>query len=240
MCCERQWLPSDTPGPVLLVHFHRKATIVLHKCAVISQSKLTTTKHPASISNSSSHLNPPRIPFRPTGVLRIENLSCFVSQEKAWEINDGRFGCGTLLMLLSDFDVLNMCGPGNMPDERARVCLRECVFAWGVCRVWQTSWKLSQLWERVCLRGITLGTGLSGAKISSSVCHLSGSGSASQHWQNNDDDRERLFFLWAGNQGHGWLHQMCNYSLCVCFLYRDERRGTMIKAKSFVRDSVML
>lgn len=44
------------------------------------------------------------------------------------EINDGDFRHGTLLMLLSDFDVLSMCEPGDVPDERAGMYLCEGVF----------------------------------------------------------------------------------------------------------------
>lgn len=101
-------------------------------------------------------------------------------------------------MLLSDFDVMNMCGPSDVPEERAGegfflfFFFCECVFAWGVCRVWQASWKLSQPRVHVCLWGIRLGSGLGGAQFAVLLHHPNGSRSASQHCQNSNI-RVRLF-----------------------------------------------
>lgn len=112
---------------MLLELFPHKATIVLHKCAVISQSNPTTTKHPASVSNLSL-ISIPLDTFLSYGASLDFEFVLFCVLEGAWEINHGEFRCGILLMLLSDCDVLNMCGPGSVPDERAGVYLCECVF----------------------------------------------------------------------------------------------------------------
>lgn len=126
MCFKRQWLALQSPGSVLLERFHHKATIVSHKRAVISQSSPTTTKiqHPFQ-----TPLNPLEYLHVLLGLFGFV-LFCVLTE--VWEINDVEFGCGTLLVLLSDFDVVNMCGLGSMADERTGVWW---VFVRGVCGV---------------------------------------------------------------------------------------------------------
>lgn len=236
MCFERQWFSSQPPGPVLVEHFHYKATIVFAQTCCYFP--IQPHNHKASCINFRlvSHLNPLGYLYVLWGLFGFE-LVLFCVLEEVWEINDGEFGRGTLLTLLSDFDVRNMCGPGDVPDERAGVYLCEGLLVWVVCRSGRPAGSFLSPGSKSVSGASGLAQRLGGVQFTVLLHHPYQSSSASQHWQNNNNNWVRLFTEQV-------TRDMDDCTRCVItprvFFYRDERTWIKIKAKSFIRNSVML